>query len=112
MLLAACAASAGVERHHNVIAGRDLRHRAADPLDDPGALVPKHDRLRNRERLVAHGDVGVADARRHDANQDLVVARVFEVHRLKRHRRVRRPRHRGQYLHLPLPADRQATPAR
>lgn len=78
-----------------MVAGRDLRYRATDALDDSGALVPKDDRLRNGKRLVAHGDVGVADARRHDANQDFVVAWVFEVHCLKRHRRVGRPRHCG-----------------
>ncbi len=50
----------------------DLLHRAADLLDDAGALVTHHDRRRERDRAVEHRDVAVAQAGVVDADLDLV----------------------------------------
>jgi len=99
VLVATGAMAAGIEAHHHRVARRDLGHRAADGMDHARTLMPQDDRLRDRKGLVAHRDVGVADARGDQANQDLVVPNIFQVELLDRHRRVRRPHHRGKNLH-------------
>jgi hypothetical protein len=50
----------------------------ANPLDDSGALVSEHDRVRHRVNLIANDHVCVAHARRDNAHQYFVVARFLE----------------------------------
>jgi hypothetical protein len=47
----------------------------ADLFDDAGALVAEHDRRGERDGAVLHGEVGVADPRRHDLDLDLARSR-------------------------------------
>ena len=98
---------AGIETHDDVVARRDLAHRGADRLYDPRPFMPEHDRLRHRIGLIAHGDVGVADAGRDKANQDLVGPRIFKLQCLDREMRRFCPRHRGGNFHIFSPG---ATP--
>jgi hypothetical protein len=61
----ACAAG-GHERQHDVVAGLQRGDAIADLFDDPGALVAEHDRGRQGDGAVLHGEVRVADARGDD----------------------------------------------
>jgi hypothetical protein len=71
-----------------VIAHLHARDRGADLLDDARALVAEHHRHRRRERAVADEQVGVADARRHDAHPHLVGLQVAELDVLQREGRT------------------------
>ena len=86
-----------------MISGRDFVAEASRPDNDAGALVSENDRLRNRKGLIAHGDVGVADAGRDELHEDFVVAWLGEIKRLDRHRRGRLSRNRSFNLHRVLP---------
>jgi hypothetical protein len=55
----------------------------ADGLHHPGPLVAEQGRQRDRVPLVAHDQVGVADARADEADQNLVRARVGELEKLE-----------------------------
>ena len=59
-----------------MVAGLHLGNARADLLDNAGAFVPEHDRLRHRIHLVAHDHVGVTHAGRDNAHQHFVVARL------------------------------------
>ena len=71
-----------------MVAGLHLDDAAADFLDDAGALVAKHDRLRHRIDLIAYDHVGMAHAGRDDAHQHFVVARLLASRRCSRHERA------------------------
>jgi len=86
---AASTRAAGVVTHEHVIAGRDLGDRRSDALHDARAFVAEHDRLRNREGLVAHRNVGVADAGGDESNEDLLGARLGQLERFNRERLMR-----------------------
>ena len=74
VVLAARAMTAAVKAHENVITHADLRDRLSDALDDAGALVAEHDRLRDRIGLIAHRDIGVTDSRCDQTHEYFVVA--------------------------------------
>jgi hypothetical protein len=61
--------------------------------------MTQHDRLRHRKRLVAHGDIGVANPGGDNSNEDLVVSWFRQVNVFERLRRVRRARDGCSYLH-------------
>lgn len=56
---------------HDVIAGGERLHVRADGFDHAGAFMTEHGRQRHRIVLVAHDQVGVAQACRDDAHQHL-----------------------------------------
>src|SRR5215468_4624922 len=64
---------------HDLVAWLDPLHVGADRLDDPGALVPAHDR--HPDGGVAGGDVvvGVAQPGGHDLDPDLVRLRLVDL---------------------------------
>lgn len=88
-VVAARARTAGIEGHDDVITRHDLRDALAHGLHDAGALVSQHHGLRGRQHAVTDDEVGVADARRDDANEDLARSRIIELERLERQRGVR-----------------------
>ena len=59
-----------------MVAGLHLGDARANFLDNAGALMAEHDRLRHRIHLVADNHVGVAHAGGYDADQHFVVARL------------------------------------
>jgi hypothetical protein len=82
------------EAEHDAIAGRDVRDVGADRLDDPGALVAEDDRpVPLAELAVCVAQVGVADARSRDADEDFAALRRVELDVLDRHRPARVPEH-------------------
>src|ERR1700733_2475913 len=70
------AGAAGHEAQDYMVARPHLDDPRADLLDNAGALVSEHDRLRHRIHLVAHDHIGVAHAGRDNAHQHFVVARL------------------------------------
>ena len=64
------------------VGGLDGRDVVADSLHHAGALVTEDGGQGRRVVLVAHGEVGMADARADDAHEHLVRLRVLQRHRL------------------------------
>ena len=91
--------AARVEAHPDPVARRDERHSRADALHDAGALVAEHGGQGHRVPLVAHDEIGVADARGGDAHEHLVGAEIAELELLQRERRARALGHCGSDLH-------------
>ncbi len=88
-VLAGRTMAAGIGGHDDMVPGRDFGHRRADPLDDASALMTEHHRMGDRiDRMVAHRHVGVADAGRDQAHDDLVGARRLHRQRFEREGRV------------------------
>ena len=77
--LALRAHTAGAQRHHHVVADLDAGDVRADLLHHARALVAEHVGEHLRRQEAADGDVGVAEAGRHDAHQHLVGARALQV---------------------------------
>ena len=98
--------AARVEAHAHALARRDLRHGGADAFHDARALVAQHGRQGHRIPLVAHDQVGVADACRGHADEHLVGAQVAQLELLQREGRVRALGHRSSDLHRSSPRDR------
>jgi hypothetical protein len=71
------AAAAEGEAEYDVISDLDVGNIRSDGLDDPGALMSKHNRHRNRKRASAD-HVGVADADAGDSNQNFILARRLQ----------------------------------
>jgi hypothetical protein len=88
-----------------MIAGRHFGNARPDTLDDAGALMTEHDRLRHWQVLITHDDIGVANACCHDANQDFTLARLLQIEPFQRKRRMGRTRHRGMDFHCFPPPD-------
>ena len=99
VLDAARAMAAGIEGHHHMVTGHELGDARPGLLHDAGSFMAKHDRLGNRQMLVAHDDVGVADAGGDDADQDFACTRLLEVEGLERKGRAGATRHGGTDLH-------------
>ncbi len=59
-----------------MVALREGRHIASDPLDDPGTFVAQQGGMWKRQPAILRRGVGVADPRGHDPHHDLVVARI------------------------------------
>ena len=53
----------------------------ADPLHHPGAFMTQHHRLVCPAPAVAKVDIGMADARGHNAHQNFLGARALELER-------------------------------
>jgi hypothetical protein len=102
------AGAAAVEREHDVIALRDLGHTGAERLDHTRALVPGDDRKRRERGELgrARHHVGVAHARRDDADEDLARSRTGELKRFDRVGLVALTQHRGSDLHDRPPRSR------
>ena len=63
-----------------MIADRDRGHPGADFADDPGALVAEHAREQAfAVEPVERVGVGVANARRHDLDEDFAGLGAFEI---------------------------------
>jgi hypothetical protein len=63
-----------------MVAGSEVADRGADLLDDAGAFVAAHDRVRQvREIAVAGMQVGLAHPARDDPYQQLVRPRIRQV---------------------------------
>src|SRR5262249_34377746 len=73
---------------HHVVAWLEGRDVLADLLDDPGTLVPEHDRRGERQLHLLHGQVGVAHAARGELHHDLVGTRRLQLQRIDRERLV------------------------
>ena len=56
----------------HALARRNLRHGGADAFHDARSLVAEHGRQRDRIPLVAHDQIGVADACRGDPHEHLL----------------------------------------
>src|SRR6185437_12896505 len=69
----------GDERAHHVVAHGDAVDAGPDRLDDAGALVPAHDGHAALDVADAQVLVGVAQARRGEADQDLALPRIVEL---------------------------------
>ena len=83
-----------------MIAGRQRRNAAADPLDDTGALVSEHGRRVARRVGSGSGvELGVADAARDEPNEHLAGARFREVHLLHGEWSAELLEHRRAILH-------------
>jgi hypothetical protein len=65
-----------------MIAHRQACHIGPDSLDHSRSLMPQYDRLRHRVQLVAHGNVGVANAHGGDPDQHFIRAWSFNLQRL------------------------------
>src|SRR5450631_4901771 len=77
------AQSTGVEGHADAISDGATAHGVANPLHDAGPLVPEDRGKRHGIPLVAHDQVGVADAGGDHADQDLVRSEVSDVELLE-----------------------------
>ena len=77
----ACAAVAAArqERHDDALPDGHVGNRIPDPLDDPGRLVAEQHRHRPDPVAVDHGQIGVAEPRGLDADEQLGVTRRREV---------------------------------
>ena len=84
--------AAGVEGQHDLVAHGQPGDTGSDGLDDPGALVAENDR--QSDQAAAAEQVGVAQARPGDLDQDLAGAGVIQLYLLDGVRRVRGPEHR------------------
>ena len=78
------AVAARVEAHAHALARRNLRHGGADAFHDARALVPQDGRQGHRIPLVAHDQVGVADACRGHPDEHLIGAQVAQLELLQR----------------------------
>jgi hypothetical protein len=61
-----------------MVAGRYAGHALADALDDAGALVPQDGRERDRDVLIADGNVRVTNPHAGDADENLLLTRLVE----------------------------------
>src|SRR5207245_6934152 len=87
-------AAGGDEAKCDAVSRADMRHARADLLDDPGAFVAEHHRPATpAERALCEMEIGVADARRRDPYEHLVVARRIELDLLDAHRPPRLVQH-------------------
>ena len=84
----------------HVIAGLHVRHAGADLLDDASALVPEDRRQGRRVDPLHDVEVGVADAARRHAHEDLAVPRRVELHLLDHERLVELVEHRGPHARI------------
>src|SRR5580693_7179002 len=75
----AAGAAVGDEGADDVVTGLHPGHAGTHLLDDPGALVAEHHRQARLEVAVRDVDVGVAQARVEEADQDLAVPRPVQV---------------------------------
>ena len=103
--ITAGAVTARVVRHDDAVADFDLADVLAYLQDMSRTLVAQDDRMRNRENLVAHGDVVVSTARDPQAHTPLVVTGSPEVQILKPHGSVALAHHSGTYLHVKSRGD-------
>jgi len=62
-------------RHDDVVARLERAHRAADGVNHAGAFMAIHGRIRALVITVAGMQIGLAQAARHHAHDDLVGAR-------------------------------------
>ena len=105
------------ERADHVVAGLEPDHPGADLLDDPGALVPAHDRVADRDVAGAQVVIGVAQARRHEPDQHLALLGRVELQLDDLPVLAHVPEHRCPGLHrtllrhVRLPSSAAATPA-
>ncbi|CNL58849.1 Uncharacterised protein [Mycobacterium tuberculosis] len=67
-----------------MVADGDVLDAWADRLHDAGALVAEDPREHQFRQGVLEVNVGVAEPRRDDPDEDFVVARTVELHVLKR----------------------------
>jgi hypothetical protein len=58
---------------------RDAQHSPSEPFDNACALMTRHHWLRHAVRLVALGDIGVANSSRGDPYQDFAVQQLFKI---------------------------------
>jgi hypothetical protein len=73
-------AALGREERDDVIARRHHRHPRADSLDDAGAFVAEDaGRVAGRVLARCRVEIGVADAARCEADEDLALLRLSEV---------------------------------
>ncbi len=114
-------AATGHEDEHHVIAHGKAVDAFADLFDDAGGFMPEHHRHRTGTGAVDDGEVGVAEARGLDLDQDFARAGARQIdlddlERLRarvRDRRTHFAKHRGLDAHeLPLPVTSSARPAR
>ena len=77
---------------HDAVAGRESFHFRPDSLDDPGALVPEHDREPVPPAVLEQVQVGVAHAARLDADENVLRPGLGDLDLLDR-----RPPQLGDY---------------
>ena len=65
-----------------MVARREVAHRVADGVDHAGAFVAVNGRIGTGEIAVAAVQIGLAHAARHDADDQLVGARLAELQRV------------------------------
>ena len=87
-----------VPGQHDVIADIYAARGSANLLDDPGRLVPEHNRHGIAQRSLNHFQIGVAKSGRTDPHQHVVRFQSHCRDRLDRHRRLRGMQHRGAIL--------------
>jgi hypothetical protein len=75
-------AAAGLIREHDMITAFETLHLLADLLHHPATLVTQHHRFGRPAPAIAKVDIGMADARSHDAHQDFLGPRAFQLERL------------------------------
>lgn len=75
---AGIAVTAGAIGQHHMVAHLEVAHVRAHRLNDASPLMAEHCRQRHRVVLVAHDQVGMAQARRHHLHQYLVVLRATQ----------------------------------
>ena len=75
---AAAVAAEGLAHHHVRAGVHRWSPSRADRFDDPAPSCPSTAGKRHRDVAVLHGDVGVADAHRHDPHQHFVGLRFVE----------------------------------
>ncbi len=100
------ARAARAEGQRHPVARLDLGHRGAHRLHHARALVAEHGRQGQGQVLVAHRQVGVAEADAVDAHQDLVGARRIQFDRLQGEVLVGRMGDGGEGLHGGVPVAR------
>jgi hypothetical protein len=98
--VAARAVTAGRRRQDYRIAWSEARHACADVLDDARTLMAEHDRMRHRiDDVVAHRNIGMANAGGDHPDQHFVGARLGKRDFLEAERGILGARDRGGNLH-------------
>ena len=92
-------AAARREAEHHALAGCEAGDSGPRASTMPGALVTEHSREREAPLAVGLPDVGVADPRRDDADEDLAGARLAQVDLLDPVRLAERVQNGGGRLH-------------